>query len=361
MFIKIMDRYISRQSISGMFTWVGAVTVIMLVQILFELADFFVNKKVPFLITLEILLMYVPSQMVLTFPISYLLASELNLGRLGRDSELVAIEASGVSLKRILLPYLVLSVVVSIGSFGINNFVVPEANHKAQVLLREYVYKKGPPKIEQNVFFRDAENRYFYVNELDNQTWIMKDVMVYEMKDRGGFPDVILAKNAYWQDDQWFLKEGVVHRYDENGFLVQEIEFSEMNIDMREEFKDFFEKQREPEEMSTGELKRQIQILKTSGVNTEQFEVAYYLKFSIPFSALMFVLIGLPLGIQRTRDARALGVIVTVILAFGYYMMLSVFRSLGRGGIMQPWLAAWMPDFIFGCMGAVLYLTVDRK
>jgi len=154
--IKIMDRYIARESLTGMFTWVGAVTIVMLVGILFELADFFVNKQVPLLITLEILLLYIPAQMVLTFPISYLLASELHLGRLGRESEMVAIEACGVSLKRILLPYLIVSILVSIGSYCFNDIIVPESNHKAQVLMREYVYKKGPPKIQQNVFFRDA-------------------------------------------------------------------------------------------------------------------------------------------------------------------------------------------------------------
>ena len=124
--LKIMDRYLIKDSTSGMFTWVGAVTVIMLVQTLFELADFFVNKKVPFLIVLEILLLYIPAHMVMTFPISGLLASELNLGRLSRDSELIAMEASGISLKRIILPYIIFSILVSVGSFALNDVVVPE-------------------------------------------------------------------------------------------------------------------------------------------------------------------------------------------------------------------------------------------
>ena len=356
-----MDRYIARESAAGMFTWVGAVTIIMLVQILFELADFFVNKKVPIFITLEILLLYIPAQMVLTFPISYLLASELNLGRLGRESEMVAIEASGVNLRRILLPYIMVSILVSIGAFYLNDIIVPESNHRAQVLLREFVYKKGPPKIQQNVFFRDAENRYFYVNELDNETWEMKKVIIYDMKDQTKFPDVIVSQSAFWLEDQWLLKNGVVHRYDEKGHLLQEIEFAEMKIDMKEELQEFFENQRSPEEMSTRELRKQIDILKQAGTQTAEFETAYHLKFSIPFSALMFILIGLPFGIQRGRDTKVLGVIVTVILAFVYYMMLSIFRSLGRGGIMEPWLAAWMPDFIFGFMGLFLFLGVDRK
>ena len=72
-------------------------------------------------------------------------------------------------------------------------------------------------------------------------------------------------------------------------------------------------------------------------------------------------MIGLPFGIQRGRDTRALGVIVTVILAFVFYMMLSIFRSLGRGGIMEPWLAAWMPNIIFGSMGLFLFLGIERK
>ncbi len=60
------------------------------------------------------------------------------------------------------------------------------------------------------MFFRDAQNRYFYVNELDNETWEMKDVIVYEIGKGRSFPDVILAKSALWLEDRWLLKEGVV-------------------------------------------------------------------------------------------------------------------------------------------------------
>ncbi len=359
--LKIMDRYLIKDGTSGMFTWVGAVTVILLVGTLFELADFFVNKRVPFLVVLEILLLYIPAHMVMTFPISGLLASELSLGRLSRDSELIAMEASGISLRRIILPYIIFSIFVSVGSFALNDIVVPETNHRAQVLIREYVYKQGPPKIEKNVFFRDAQNRYFYVNELNNETWEMEDVIIYEIDKNRSFPDVILAKSALWLEDQWLLREGVMHRYDERGRLTQEIEFSEMVIDMKEELKEFFTEQRTPEEMPTRELKQQISILKEAGASTENFEVAYHLKYSIPFSALVFILMGVPLGVQRTRDTRTLGVIVTVILAFFYYMLLSIFRSLGRGGIMEPMIAAWMPNIIFGVPGLILYLTVERR
>ncbi len=356
-----MDRYVARESALGMFTWVGAVTIVMLVQTLFELMDFFVNQKVPFLITLEILLLYIPAQMVMTFPISGLLAAELNMGRLCRDSELIAIEASGVSIRRFLLPYILFAFLVAIGSFLLNDFVVPETNHKAQTMVRYYVYKKAPPKIQQNVFFRDAENRYFYVNELDATTWEMKNVIIYELGKNRQFPDVILAQRARWVEDQWVLEEGVLHRYGENGSLEEEVEFASMTIDMKEELREFFEKQRSPEEMSSRELKKQIDILRQAGSETQKFEVAYHFKYSLPFSAVVFVLMGMPLGVQRTRDTKTLGVIVTVILAFVYYMLLSIFRSLGRGDVLSPWLSAWMPNFLFGGLGALLFALVDRR
>jgi len=356
-----MDRYVARESALGMFTWVGAVTIVMLVQTLFELMDFFVNQKVPFLITLEILLLYIPAQMVMTFPISGLLAAELNMGRLCRDSELIAIEASGVSIRRFLLPYVLFSLLVAVGSFLLNDLVVPETNHRAQTMVRYYVYKKAPPKIQQNVFFRDAENRYFYVNELDATTWEMKNVIIYELGKNRQFPDVILAQKARWVEDQWFLEEGVLHRYGENGSLEEEVEFASMTIDMKEELREFFEKQRSPEEMSSRELKKQIDILKQAGSETQKFEVAYHFKYSLPFSAVVFILMGMPLGVQRTRDTKTLGVIVTVILAFVYYMLLSIFRSLGRGDVLSPWLSAWMPNFLFGGLGAFLFALVDRR
>ena len=72
----------------------------------------------------------------------------------------------------------------------------------------------------------------------------MEDVIIYEIDKNRSFPDVILAKSALWLEDQWLLREGVMHRYDESGRLTQEIEFSEMVIDMKEELKEFFTEQK---------------------------------------------------------------------------------------------------------------------
>jgi len=137
-------------------------------------------------------------------------------------------------------------------------------------------------------------------------------------------------------EDQWILENGVLHRYGEDGYLEEEVEFAEMRIDMKEELREFFEKQRSPEEMSSRELRKQIAILRQAGSETQKLEVAYHFKFSLPFSAVVFMLMGMPLGVQKTKDTKALGVIVTVILAFVYYMLLSIFRSLGSGRCSHP-------------------------
>ncbi len=360
--IKIMDRYLAKETYSYFLLGVIAITIMMTVETLFELMELLIDKGVAIDKVLKILIYRLPAFMVVTFPISILAGTELGIGRLLNDSEITAMRASGISLKRITIPFTIVALLVSIGSYALNDFVVPEANHISQNIIREVIYKKGPPHIEKNVFFKDAENRYFYINDFDQKNFIMKDIMVYEIPKQWDkkFPRVITAKEGKWLKDTWDLKDGHIYEYDKEGKIVYSGNFKDMKITVKDELKDFFKSQRTPQEMTSRELARHIRLLKKSGVDPKGFEVDYHMKFSVPFSALLFTLIGAPLGLKFRKGGKATGVVISIVLVFVYYLILSASRALGKSGALPPIPAAWMPNIIFGALGLYLIFTVEK-
>jgi lipopolysaccharide export system permease protein len=112
--------------------------------------------------------------------------------------------------------------------------------------------------------------------------------------------------------------------------------------------------------MSSKELGQQIQILKDAGVDTKNFEVDYHVKFSFPFSGLIFALIGVPLGIQMKRSTKATGIIISIALVFLYYVAYSLCRSLGRGGMIDPFTSSWIPNVIFLGLGIFLVFRAEK-
>jgi len=357
---KILDRYIIKEVMSFVALAVAALTIMLIMQTLFELMEMLINKKVGWLYIVKLLAYRLPAFLVVTFPISLLAASELAIGNLSTNGEITAMRAGGISLRRIIFPFLVAAFGISVLSFAINDYIVPEANHISQNIIREIVLKKGPPNIKRNVFFRDAENRYFYINYFDEKNMIMKDIMVYEMT-REKFPRTITAKTGKWEIDTWKLENGTIYNYDEDGKITYEMSFTNLDIIVKEDLQKFFKNQRTPQEMSSTELKQQITILDQAGADTKNFEVDYHMKYSVPFSGLIFVLLGVPLGLRVKRGSKATGVIISIVLVFLYYILLSTTRSFGRGGVISPFLAAWLANIIFGFLGIVIMTRSEKK
>ena len=357
---KILDRYIAKEVMSFMALAVAALTIMLTMQTLFELMDMLINKKVAWQYIARLLAYRLPAFLVVTFPISLLASSELAIGRLSTDGEITAMRAGGISLRKIMFPFLISAFAISVLAFLINDYIVPEANHISQNIIREVVLKKGPPNIRRNVFFRDAENRYFYINRFDEKNMIMQDIMVYEMT-REKFPRTITAKKGTWVTDTWKLENGTIYNYDEEGKITYEMSFVNLDIIVKDDLAKFFKNQRSPQEMSSKELRQQIDILQQAGADTKNFEVDLYLKYSIPFSGLIFVLLGVPLGLRVKRGSKATGVIISIVLVFLYYLFLSTARSLGRGGILIPILAAWSPNMVFGLLGIFIMFGAEKK
>ena len=357
---KILDRYIIKEVMSFVALAVAALTIMLIMQTLFELMEMLINKKVGWIYIIKLLAYRLPAFLVVTFPISLLASSELAIGNLSTNGEITAMRAGGISLRRIIFPFLIAAFGISVLSFIINDYIVPEANHTSQNIIREIVLKKGPPNIKRNVFFRDAENRYFYINRLDEKNMIMQDIMVYELT-REKFPRTITAKTGKWVIDTWKLENGTIYNYDEEGKITYEMSFTNLDIIVKDDLKKFFKNQRTPQEMQSSELKQQIDMLKQAGADTKNFEVALHMKYSIPFSGLIFVLLGVPLGLRAKRGSKATGIILSIVLVLLYYIFLSTTRSFGRGGMLTPFLAAWLANIVFGTLGFIIMVRSERK
>jgi LPS export ABC transporter permease LptG len=357
---KILDRYIIKEVMSFVALAASLLTIMLIVRTLFELTDMLIIEKVAWLYVVKLLVYHLPALLVLTFPMSLLASSELAIGRLSTDGEITAMRAAGISLRRIVIPFVIAALVISILSFLINDYIVPEANRAHQNIILENVLKISPSYIRQNVFFRDAENRYFSVNLFDEKNMIMQDIIVYELS-REKSSRMIIAKKGEWVTDTWKLENGIIYNYDEEGKITYEMTFAIMDIMVKEDLQKFFKNQRTPQEMSSKELNEQINILKQAGADTKNFEVDLHMKYSIPFSGLIFVLLGVPLGLRVKKGGKATGIIISIVLVFIYYIFVSTARSFGNGGVLDSVLAAWLPNIIFAILGIIIIFRAEKK
>ena len=118
--------------------------------------------------------------------------------------------------------------------------------------------------------------------------------------------------------------------------------------------------QKAPEEMTMRELRHQITLMQTQYVNTTKLEAELYQRVSVPMASLIFTLIGVPLGLQPTRNSSSAGFAMSVIIIFLYYALMTMGNAFARGGVLPPMVAVWIPNIVGIAAGAVLLRRASR-
>ncbi|NLA57867.1 MAG: YjgP/YjgQ family permease [Firmicutes bacterium] len=348
--LTILDGYIVREMLSPFCLCIGGFTIILLSGYLFELMDLIFIKKVPAATVMRLLGYKLPSIVVLTLPLAVLFATLLALGRLAKDNELTVMRMAGFSLFRIAAPLLVIGAVVSGITYWANEKVVPEMNHREANLVRRIVFEDAPPSIEEQVFFRDPEGRFFYIGRVDSQRRQLHNIMVYDVK-HGPYPRLITAASGEYGENRWYLRDGIVQELDEKGIVENQVRFQHMELPLTGKPERFFGQQKTTSEMSRKELGEHIELFQKSGLQVDDFVVDYHLKLALPFASLIFVLVGAPLCFTFGRGGRMFGVVISLVIMFLYYVVTSVARSMGANGVIPPLLAAWLGNVLFAGLG----------
>lgn len=362
--MRILDRYVIGELFRPFgFGVVGFILVMLSVK-LYEFTDLIFMAGAPVGTVAQLLLYTLPSVVVLTFPVAYLFASLLGIGRMTKDFEIIALRGSGVSFRRIIAPVLAGAVLVSIGNYLFNEKVVPFANRRVGELKGELQTQISKPLIRPNVFFKGTDQRYFYVKEVDNQTGLMRDVFILDQTQYGP-PQVITAEKARWLNQKdasvWVLENGMVHKYNPSGYVDHEIKYDQLNIQFKMNAGAYYGADLDPAAQSTAELESQVAGLKKAGADTKNLEVALHMKYSVPMATFFAALIAAPLGLMFSRMGAYIGVALSIILVFLYYVIMQTFQAMGNAGIVPPLVAAWTQNALFGVIGLILMLRVDRR
>jgi lipopolysaccharide export system permease protein len=344
---KILDRYILKELIDPFLFGLGSFTVIMASStVMFELVRAVIIKGMPVTVAIQIFIFRLPAVMVYIFPMAMLLAALLGFARLSNDSEVVAFRSAGISLYRLMLPVLFMGLIVSFLTMLFYEIVVPESSDAAKQLLITSTVKFRP-KIQRNMFIPEIDHeslkRVFYAREANGN--VMKGVIVGEFEGQR-LAQLINAEEAVWQADKdsWAFKNGIIYILSEDGEYKHLVRFKEQVIAIKYSPADFYIGEKKAEEMNIMELSKFIALKKKMGEGTTDNEIQLNMKIAIPFACLVFSLLGAPLGLTPKRASSSIGLGISIIIIFAYYIMMSISIAFGELNWLPPPIAAWTPN-----------------
>ncbi len=363
----LLERYLFGQMLTPVLAGVAGGTMLLLVGRLFTLAERLVEGSVPPLMVLRLLALDMPEMVVLGMPIAAFFATMLTLGKLSGNSEITALRAAGIPFTRIFLPLLLVGMTMSLSAFGISNVLLPASKQQIRQIDQQALLAQATTPIQYDVFFKTAsvsgteslDNLWFFIRQVDPRLNTMQDVTILRVDPLPGgkyqLVEVTLAAQAVWNGLEWSLSEGVTHIYGPAGISIAEQTFDRKPLEVSEDLATLMQPPVPPNELSLPELVERISRLARSNLNTQALRTEFHLRFSLPLASFFAVLISLPLGSSTARRVgRYGGVVFGILLVFGYYVILSVSRSLGEAGALPPWAAAWSFNILFGGIGMVL-------
>ncbi len=172
---------------------------ILLMQFLWKYVDDLVGKGLEWYIIGE-LMFYASSTFVpLALPLAILLSSLMTFGNLGEHYELVAMKSAGISLRSIMMPLVILSIIISLIAFYFSNNVLPVANLKFKSLLYDVKKKRLAINIKEGMFYNGMDDFVIKVGKKNRDGNTIYDIMIYNHTDRRGNIDVTMADSGYME------------------------------------------------------------------------------------------------------------------------------------------------------------------
>jgi len=359
---RVLDRYVFRELGSPFLIGVGLFTFFLTIDRVYSLTDLVVTKGVPFYLVLQLLVYMLPSFLVHTLPMALLIAVLLAAGRLASDLEVVALNASGVGPLRLFWPFLLAAVAVTVMTAALTLIVNPWSNKAFQWQLFKILQTRAASGIKERVFNTTFGQYVIYVEEVSPSQLALHGLLVADERDPKLSRIITAGQGRLLTDPEnqritLRLIDGAIQesevdspaRYRRTAFGLYD-----MNLAVESPFTGAPRVEKPEKDLGIVELLAAERQLARDGQPTAPFLVEFHKRLALPVAAIVFVMVGFPLGIRSHRGGRAIALVGSLGIVVTYYLLLTSLESLALSHRLAPWIAIWMPTLLFAAVGVVL-------
>lgn len=298
-----------------------------------------------------------PSFLVFTIPMAFLLSVLLAFGRLSSDNEITVMKSGGISLTQLLPPVIVSGLVAALISLTAGVVGVPWGNTAFKRLSLEVLKQNVAVTIREKIFWDDIPGIILYTDHYDEEHHTLQGVIIHDGRDPQR-PLTIFAKEGTvgsFSDQNGLnlvLNQGSIHSSGKNN-EYRLVNFGEyiMTVFSPHNKDDLNLNQLD---MSVSQLKENINNPATPPQKRFAMGAELHSRFALPFASIVFAILAVPLGMQNGRTGKSAGFTVSISILLAYYLLLSLMRTFAERGILPPLVALWVPNLMFLSLGCYL-------
>lgn len=356
--MKVIDKYIISELLK-VFTicLTGFIFVFLLVELTDKIKYYF-QYNPPGMLMLKYFLVKIPGYLFFAAPMSILLGGMLSLSMLAKNSELIAMQAGGIDPLNIAKPVVIVSAVASVLMFLANESIIPWSNRYSEYIQNVQIAGKAEKTFFQSdqIWLRSIDS-ITRIQKFDKRENTLEKISVVRWDPNYEFVERLFADKAKWWNTHWiFYGVNRIFRDREGRYVVESA--PSMIGPLKKSPKEFDEPEIPTKEMNLGQLGAHIDQLVLEGKNPTRFLVDWHDKIAFPMVCLIMGVLSVPfpVGAGPRRGGLAIGLAISLVIAFSYWIAHSMFLALGHGGYLPPVISAWGANLIFGPVAAMLML-----
>ena len=352
--MKRLDRYVLRELLVPFLIGTLAVVLMFDINMLMAYTKQYDISNIPGLAVAQMILYKTPYWMNMTLPVGMSLGASLAMSRLARESELTAMRCAGARILRVIAPITLFGLVVAAADFVLVEKVMPVSERKFASLARQFGVLAVMPDLAENTFVRleGMQVSIGRTRRTGKDTIVLSDIVIYSRPGAGDV-QIISATSGTYNQGQWVLNDADVYMFrpgTDGMMLVHERKHWSIN---RKISVDDLLLPPQPEEQTASQLRQSIAGARRQRLPTQQLEIEFQKRYSVPASCILFAFVAPALAIMFARSGFA-GVLLSIFLVFLYYnVFIFTTEILGKNAHIAPIVAAWAPNALFVILGLI--------
>jgi lipopolysaccharide export system permease protein len=358
--LKILDLYIIKKFLGTFFLTLALFIIIAIVFDVTEKLEDFLDESIPISeIIFDYYLNFIPYFAVLFTPLFLFVAVIFFTSRMANRSEIVAILNSGITFRRLLVPYFLSAAFITGLNIYANHWLIPNAN-KTRIAFEDAYIGYRPNKSGHNIHMQMAKDEFIYVENFNFEDSTGYKFS-YEKFNKGDMFYKIRADKIRWENknNTWALKNYVVRT---NSDMIETLKFGKdtmITYDFLPE--DFVQKLHEIKTLNSRELNEVILELKARGAdNIAFYEVEKYTRTAFPFAILILTLIAVSLASRKARGGIGFHLGIGIGISFAYILFLQFSQTFSTNGDLPAIIGVWIPNIIFWILAVFLYARAPK-
>lgn len=291
-----------------------------------------------------------PNWLTTIVPVACLLGAISVISEMVANGEWTACVAGGFAPKDLFKPIILCILSVVISTMLVQEFIVPGLNLKAD----EIYYTRIKPSAnfnsqeETDVVIKLSPSQMLFAKRVDTSKGIMEQVSLDTYNDQWNIATQIIAQQMQWDPSahHWIFKQGIERTF-LNNMDTTEVSFAQQEAPFTTAPQNMSVSKAEDKLLSIRDLTTKINFYSKSGLAHYTAETARQAKLATPFVTVIMCLLGMPFAISTRRKSKILNIILSLVIAFAFWWLISMSTSVGQNGYINPFLAGWGPVFLF--------------